>query len=133
MNLAVSALTRSSRHARGTPGLAAVFALGVTAQPAQALADSFTEAKSATTECIKSVRQQALAPENSQFGEPAMWRNFDAFVSPDGRMHDNVQIQGQIQGEFLSANAWPRAASSSISAADARHRPPDHHRGRAPA
>jgi hypothetical protein len=42
----------------------------------------------AVRECVAQVRQDAIRRENYDLlGQPPMWRNFDAYVSPDGRVH----------------------------------------------
>src|SRR6185369_9467763 len=38
--------------------------------------------------------------ENYQFRQPPMWRNFDAYVSPDGRVHNNTKFVGEHEGVY---------------------------------
>ena len=58
-------------------------------------------AKQAVRECVAQVRQDAIRPENYQFGQPPMWRNFDAYVSPDGLVHHTAhQFVGEQEGVY---------------------------------
>jgi len=50
--------------------------------------------------CAKDVRDQAKRPENFEFGQPPMWKNFDAYVSPDGRFFNNARRHGETDGVF---------------------------------
>jgi hypothetical protein len=60
-----------------------------------------TAAKQAVRECVAQVRQEATRRENyDQFGQPAMWRNFDAYVSPDGLVHNNTKLVGEQDGVY---------------------------------
>src|SRR6185437_15952243 len=57
--------------------------------------------KRAVTQCVAQVRQEATRRENfDQTGLPPMWRDFDAYVSPDGKVHNNVRFVGEQDGEY---------------------------------
>ena len=75
--------------------------LTVAAVPGHAQTD-LTAAKQAVSECVAQVRRAATLRENyDQFGQPPMWRNFDAFVAPDGRVHENANFVGEQDGVYL--------------------------------
>jgi hypothetical protein len=79
----------------------AVALLTGAAVPGRAQPD-VTAAKQAVRECVALVRRAATLRENyDQFGQPPMWRNFDAFVAPDGRVHDNTKFVGEQGGVYL--------------------------------
>jgi hypothetical protein len=59
-----------------------------------------TAAKQAVQECVGQVRQEATRPETYQFGQPPMWRNFDAYISPDGNVHNNAMYVGEQEGVY---------------------------------
>jgi hypothetical protein len=60
-----------------------------------------TAAKQAVRECIAQVRQEATRRENyDEFGQPPIWRNFDAYVSPDGLVHNNIKFVGERDGAY---------------------------------
>jgi hypothetical protein len=59
-----------------------------------------TAAKQAVRECVAQVRQDATRPENATELGPPMWKNFDAYVSPDGRVHNNARRVGETEGEY---------------------------------
>jgi hypothetical protein len=70
------------------------------ASPGHAQTD-LTVAKQSVRECVAQVRQDATRHENyDQFGQPPMWRNFDAFISPDGRVHNNAKFLGEQDGVY---------------------------------
>jgi hypothetical protein len=56
--------------------------------------------KTTVHECVNRVRQDANRPENYQFGQPPMWKNFDAYVSPDGRVYNNARLVGEMDGVY---------------------------------
>jgi hypothetical protein len=61
-----------------------------------------TAANQAVSECVVQVRRAATLRENyDQFGRPPMWRNFDAFLGPDGRVHENGKFVGEQDGVYL--------------------------------
>ena len=35
-----------------------------------------------------------MRPENAIVGQPPLWHNFDAYVSPDTRVHNNANLVG---------------------------------------
>ena len=93
--------------------------LTVAAVPGHAQTD-LTAAKQAVSECVAQVRRAATLRENyDQFGQPPMWRNFDAFVAPDGRVHENANFVGEQDGVYLLRSAWLTVVSASVS----RHPP----------
>jgi len=57
-------------------------------------------AKQAVRECVVQVRKDSMRPENYQFGQPPMWTNFDAYLSPDGRVHNNAKLVGEQDGVY---------------------------------
>jgi hypothetical protein len=65
---------------------------------AHAQSDSLAAAKAAVQACVKDVRDQAKRPENFQFGAPPMWKDFDAYIAPDGRVFSNVRLVGEQDG-----------------------------------
>jgi len=68
--------------------------------PAQAQGD-LNAAKQAVRDCVARVRQDASRRENyDQFGHPPMWSSFDAYVSPDGRVHNNAKFVGEQDGVY---------------------------------
>ena len=67
---------------------------------ARAQSDNLTAAKAAVEACVTEVRNQAKRPENFQFGVPPMWRNFDAYIAPDGRIFNNVRFVGEQDGLY---------------------------------
>jgi len=69
------------------------------AAPAHAQTDLIA-AKQAVRGCVGQVQQEATRPENYQFGQPPMWRNFDAYLSPDGRVHNNAKLVGEQDGVY---------------------------------
>jgi hypothetical protein len=76
--------------------IAAFLASG--ASPGHAQTD-LTIAKQSVRECVVQVRQDATRRENyDQSGQPPMWRNFDAYISPDGRVHNNAKFLGEQDG-----------------------------------
>jgi hypothetical protein len=77
----------------------AVAFLASAASPGQAQTD-LTAAQQAVRECVVQVRQEAAQTENYQFGQPPMWRTFDAYISPDGRIHNNALLVGQQEGVY---------------------------------
>ena len=58
-------------------------------------------AKQVVRECVAQVRQEASRREHDQLGQAPMWRNFDAYVSPDGRVHNNTKFVGERDGVYL--------------------------------
>jgi len=75
--------------------------LTVATVPGHAQTD-LTAAQQAVRECVTQVRRAATLRENyDQFGQPPMWRNFDAFVAPDGRVHENAKFVGEQDGVYL--------------------------------
>jgi hypothetical protein len=69
------------------------------ASPAFAQTD-LTTTKQAVRECVTQVRQDAMRAENYQYGQPPMWRKFDAYISPDGRVHNNAKLVGEQDGVY---------------------------------
>lgn len=67
---------------------------------AHAQSDSLAVAKAAVQACVKDVRAQAKRPENFQFSAPPMWKNFDAYIAPDGRIFNNVRLVGEQDGLY---------------------------------
>jgi hypothetical protein len=60
-----------------------------------------TAVKQVVRECVAQVRREAAQRENyDQFGQPPMWRNFDAYLSPDGRVHNNANFVGEQDGVY---------------------------------
>jgi hypothetical protein len=76
-----------------------LFAIAGVAQ-ARAQANNLVALKAAVRTCVRNVREQAERPENFQFGQPPMWKNFDAYVSPDGLIHNNVLYVSQMDGVY---------------------------------
>jgi hypothetical protein len=67
---------------------------------AHAQSDSLAAVKAAVQACVKDVRDQAKRPENFQFGAPPMWKDFDAYIAPDGRVFNNVRLVGEQDGLY---------------------------------
>jgi hypothetical protein len=81
-------------------------------------------AKQAVRECVAQVRQDAIRPENYQFGQPPLWRNFDAYVSPDGLVHNNAQFVGEQDGVYRFEKCLADHGLSLGSGAGASNNPP---------
>jgi hypothetical protein len=54
----------------------------------------------AVQECVNRVRKDGMRPENYQFGQPPIWKNFDAYLSPDGRVYNNARLVGEMDGVY---------------------------------
>ena len=67
---------------------------------AHAQTDNLVAAKAAVQACVENVRNQAKQPENLQFGAPPMWKDFDAYIAPDGRVFNNVRFVGEEDGLY---------------------------------
>src|SRR4051794_18266774 len=49
---------------------------------------------------VARVRQEAARRENATTFGPPMWKDFDAYVSPDGRVHNNARLVGEVDGIY---------------------------------
>lgn len=67
---------------------------------AHAQNDALASTKRVVQTCVSEVRTQAFKPENFEFGQPPMWKNFDAYVSPDGRVFNNARLNGEAGGVY---------------------------------
>jgi hypothetical protein len=94
--------------------------------PAYAQID-LTAVKQAVGECVARVRQDANRPENYQYGQPPMWKNFDAYVAPNGLVQNNARFVGEQEGvyRFEKCLADYRISLSSPSANNPPPKPPD--------
>lgn len=61
---------------------------------------AFEGAKQAVRNCVASVRRQARNPDAFEFGSPPLWSNFDAYLSPDGLVHNNAYRNGDLGGKY---------------------------------
>jgi hypothetical protein len=85
--------------------------------------------RQAVRECVAQVRQDAIRRENyDQLGQPPMWRNFDAYVSPDGRVHNNARFVGEQEGVYRFEKCLAEHGFSigfSAGASNSPPKPPD--------
>ena len=84
------------------PPIAFVLAVAVALICARAAAqyDPLAAARAAVKACAADVREQAKRPENFQSGQPPMWHDFDAYLALDGRIINNADQVGDMEGLY---------------------------------
>ena len=82
------------------PLIALALPLALTAARAAAQYDPLATARAAVKACVEDVREQAKRPKNFQSGHPPMWSDFDAYLAPDGRIVNNADQVGDMEGLF---------------------------------
>ena len=78
-----------------------ILALAVASvSPSHAQSNNLAGAKAAVQACVEDVRDQAKRPENFQFGAAPTWKNFDAYIAPDGLIFNNARLNGEMDGVY---------------------------------